>query len=419
MRRKQRGLASVLGAAIALAIVITILIPLWMHIIGLQSIFIDQANRRLQFEFEKLNERLEVHVSITPPDAFGQRNLIVMLRNLGALTVEVPSIYLESRIYGLVKHDLEPEQMLILPGELKYITIESGAGGSGFSLENEDRINVYVVTMRGNRFNAPEVDIGPTNLPYILSVMLAPPSLEYRYDIEVRAVQFGDDPLIGCIALSSYDFSEGCKGVVRIVNVAAEEHSTNTIIGYFMVAPGLYSVSIYRKAWVGGRWSEVGQISPPITLYITDDTSVMFNDTFTAPEKIPLRVSVPQPYQLLLLDDASRNLLIPFTVTLGNMTEALRDITITFEYTVDNLTVVPEITEIRISRLSPGETYHGYFNITITDDSYPGGVIIYSIRVVDATGEITESGYGPSLMERPSLEGMEIRVITASMLLTP
>ncbi len=387
--------------------------------IGLQSIFINQANRRLQFEFEKLNERLEVHVSISPPDAFGQRNLVVLLRNLGALAIEVPSIYLESRIYGLIKHDLGPEQRLILPGELKYVIIESGVGGSGFSLENEDKINVYVVTMRVNRFSAPEVDIGPTSLPYILSVMLAPPSLEYRYDIEVRAVQLDDNPLIGCIALSSYDYSEGCKGMVRITNIAAEELSTNMIIGYFMVAPGLYSVSIYRKAWVGGRWSEVGQISPPVTIYITDDTSIMFNDTFTAPEKIPLRVTVPQPYQLILLDNPTKNILIPFMITLGNMTEALRDISIIFEYSADNLTVIPNLIEVEISRLSPGETYHGYFNITVVDDSYPGGVITYGIRVMGAVGEITESSYDSSVMERPVLDGLEIRVITSGMLLTP
>jgi hypothetical protein len=89
---------------------------------------------------------------------------------------------------------------------------------------------------------------------------------------------------------------------------------------------------------------------------------------------------------------------VPFLVTLGNNTEPLFNVDVRVEVlNADNLTAtlsIPGSGQIRIKRLSPGETYFGVVVFEVTDERrYAGGYFVYRISLVGATGQVSLENY--------------------------
>jgi len=95
---------------------------------------------------------------------------------------------------------------------------------------------------------------------------------------------------------------------------------------------------------------------------------------------------------------------IPFGVSLGNISETLRDVEvrlyieesygITYDVVQDNMT---------IRRLTPGEYYPSEFTLNIMDVDDLGGYLVYSIMIVSARGDYTGETYSSNDMERASI----------------
>ena len=404
MRRKSRGLSSVIGAVFAFLIMITILIPLFVYVINLQSIFVDEANRRLQFEVERLNEELEVHATMTIPDAFDQRYLVVYVRNLGALSVVVPTIYVESMVKGLRKINMPPVYQHVLPGQvIKFV--------SDYAFVGNEKVNLRLVSMRGNNFVAPERDLGPTSLPYILSVYVYSLNEGTMYDVTVSVS--GD---IGCVALNATEFSNGCKAYATASKLAINPVD-NQMVANFMVAPGEYTITVHRKTWTGSSWGSPSALSPPITVDVKDDLVIRFEDKLNEEEVKPLRIYSPYSKFLWLMEGTEKTIQVPFSLSLGNMTEPLRRVNVRFEIvSYDFLSnAVLQSDTMTIERLSPGEIYNGYFNITVVDDDEFGGKIRYRMIIENAVDELTESTLSTSDFESPVWVG-DIIILTVESL---
>jgi hypothetical protein len=68
MRSRRSGISAVVGTAIALMIFFTVVIPMWIYMQNVQTLFMDEVSRRLRFEVEKVNEDVEVTASLQPPE---------------------------------------------------------------------------------------------------------------------------------------------------------------------------------------------------------------------------------------------------------------------------------------------------------------------------------------------------------------
>ncbi|MCD6341867.1 MAG: hypothetical protein J7L83_03320 [Thaumarchaeota archaeon] len=401
-RKSRRGISSVIGAAIAIAIFFTIIVPTWLYLQNLQAIYTEEVGKRLQYEVERLNEKLVIHATLTAPDALGRRFLYVMIHNTGPLSANIPTIYIESTYDGLVT--ISPN-LVLAPGELVTKKIESEI------VEPGEKVTVRAVTLRGNSFTALETNLGPNDLPYILLVTVANMSQQYRYKVVVSVLPAEGGVRVGCVSPASGEFAEGCR-----------ERAEETIwpIGFtdrqrsvgFMVAPGSYSVKLYRCEWTGSGWGNEAQLES-VTLDITDDTVVRF-DALGLEEitKIPLRIYTHRPNSVWILSSHTyEEVWIPFTVSLGNNSIPLRNIRTQILVTDRDHVRPPHyiVDKVIIERLLPGESYSGYFVLEIKlRSAYDEGQITYDIWIDSAVREDTGETIDQGHMEQPSLTDLKL-----------
>lgn len=405
-RKSKRGVSSVIGAAIAIAIFFTIIIPTWLYLQSLQATYTEEVGRRLQYEVERLNEKIEIHATLTAPDALGRRFLYLMIHNVGPLSANVPTIYVESTYKGLQGIT---SNLVLAPGEMVTKKIES------VIVEPGEKVTVRAVTLRGNSFTALETNLGPNDLPYILLVTVTNMSQQYQYKIVVNVLPTGGGLRVGCVSPTSEEFAGGCR-----------ERASETIwpIGFtdkqrsvgFMVAPGAYSIKLYRYEWTGTGWGNEVQLES-VYMNVTDDASVRLDASDSgALTIIPLRIYTYRPNSVWILSShAYEEVLIPFTVSLGNNSVPVRDIRAKISVTSRDNVKPPHyiVDEVVIERLLPGESYSGYFVLEIKLKSgHDEGQITYDIWIDSAVREDTGETIDQSQMEQPSLVGLKLTFYT-------
>ena len=225
-RRDRRAVSAVIGTAIALAIVFTILVPLIIYTQELHTLFMQEASRRLQYELERIHQKLEVHATVGPNPVQEGLPLYLILKNPGTLSVSIPTIYVESDVHGLRRYDVS---ILLVPGQSIAYELPFRV-----SVNPPDRVKVKVVTLRGNGFYSEEIN--PQEPPYILLATVSNLNLGYRYQVEVEVV--GD---YGCVS-PGVGSGEIC-GSRATYSFSAQELGESDIAA-FMVTPGNYSVSL-------------------------------------------------------------------------------------------------------------------------------------------------------------------------------
>jgi len=403
-RRRRAGVSAVVGAAIAIMIFFTVMIPMWVFMQSIQTLFMDEVARRLQFEVEKLNEKLDIRVTLQPPelDTFGRRQLFLIIGNRGPIEINVPTLYVESTRIGLQRVD---RQYKLAPGEYIMEPIN-------FYVEPYETVVIRAPTLRGNSFVTPE-SIGPNRLPYLLMVQLSNMSLGYRYVVRVNVVT---DPrttkVYGCVSLNSEEFTEGCRGSAEQAMVASRIDDLEDLF-VFNVAPGVYTISVVSQEWSGDRWTGEANVLPsPIRVIVDSNVVVKVggSNVLEVDRPLPLRVKLTQTSSMVVLKnetgESSVIVRIPFIVSLGNNTEPLRKIRLEFTSSSIGATLSPSTSRMTIERLSPGESYIGYvsLNATITNDF--GGYFTYQIRILSAVGEATGDHYDSSSISTPVAEGV-------------
>ena len=90
---RSKGVSTVVGAAIFVAIVFTIIFPLMLYLNTLHDLYMREASSRLSYEVERFNEKLEIHASTGRPDALGRAPVYVILHNPSQLEVKICLLY--------------------------------------------------------------------------------------------------------------------------------------------------------------------------------------------------------------------------------------------------------------------------------------------------------------------------------------
>ena len=392
MRSRRSGISAVVGTAIALMIFFTVVIPMWIYMQDVQTLFMDEVSRRLRFEIEKVNENVEVTTSLQPPELnpFGYRSVVVTLRNKSPVEVVVPAIYVESNRAGLQKIE---NQFKLAPGEVIANRTIYYIG------EPDEVVIVRVPTLRGNSFvsNA----IGPKNLPYMLIVQLNNASFGYWYRISVDAGP------VGCVIHRSDLFTEGCRGRAETWKFVSSPDDLN-IIAAFNVAPGVYEVSAVRCTSFGSGCADIPPGAVPVEVDSSKVVELGAASRVVIQRPLPLRVTpLLQNYTFVASNNTDVVMVtVPFLVTLGNNTEPLFNVDVRIEVlNADNLTATlssPGSGQIIIKRLSPGETYFGVLVFQVDDERRRGslgGYFIFRISLAGATGQVSRENYSPSDFE--------------------
>jgi len=403
-RRKRAGISAVVGAAIGIMIFFTVMIPMWIFMQSVQTLFMDEVARRLQFEIEKLNEKLDIRVTLQPPelDTFGRRQVFLIIGNRGPIEINVPTLYVESSRIGLQRVD---RQYKLAPGEYILEPIN-------FYVEPYETVVIRAPTLRGNNFVTPE-QIGPNRLPYLLMVQLSNMSLGYRYVVRVNVVT---DPrtnkVYGCVSLNSQEFAEGCKGSAEQARVVSTVDDFEDLF-VFNVAPGVYTVQVIRQEWAGNRWTGEAIILPsPIRVIVDSNVFVKVggSNVLQIETPIPLRIETTQPNSMAVLrnetDQLSTNVKIPFIVSLGNNTEPLRKVRVELTTTGEGVSLTPSVASMMIERLSPGESFIGYFTVNASLTGEFGGYFTYQLRITNAIGEATSIRYDAISISSPTTTGI-------------
>ena len=395
--KKNNGISAIIGTAIALTIVFAIVIPLFLYMQSLQSLFMQEANRRLQYELERLNEKLEVYTTICGGWGTSEIEVCVIIFNPGILSVAVPSIYGESYRYGLIRED---KNLLIIPGEKRIVKLDKIA----FNPNVNDTLKTKLITLRGNSFISKNI-IGPRQLPYILAVTVKNMTVGYRYEIKVGMVG-----VYGCV---SEEINQQC-GTEAKHEFIPQTFTDKDGVAVFMIAPGNYTVTL--RAYDSNS-NEVITFETPY-LEILDDTVIRLDATHQAPSltPIPLRVSFPLLRNTVaIMDSDTSQVMIPYIISLGNQSEPLRDVIVRVTLTLEGLNTDQGLSEeVKITRIIPSESIVNYFTITVEDDALSdgqvnpaklGGHITYTIEILKAKGEYTGNTYSMQEFEKPREEG--------------
>lgn len=400
MKNTRKAISAIIGTAIALTIVFAVIIPLFIYMQSLQSLFMQEANRRLQYELERLNEKLEVYTTICGGWGTAEIELCAVVFNPGILSVSIPMIYVESYRYGLI---VEEKFLHIFPGERKIINLEKIA----FNPAVDDTVRVKFITLRGNSFTSKNI-IGPRNLPYTLVVIIKNMTLGYRYQVKAEVV--GE---YGCV---STDIDQMCQAFAEHIlipqrTIVGENATIGDATLAFMVAPGNYTVSLSIYKSQTGELVSFYRILPVEVL----GNMVVWLDAshqVLPLEQLPLRIRSPLPNNtVVVMHGDTETINIPYTVSLGNKSEPLRNIAIQLGVSSSGLSITQIYPSIQnVSRIIPGETYSGFFQVTIQDDDNGnatrfGGSILYQILLQSAEGELSHHSYTTTSIENPVVSG--------------
>lgn len=385
-RGSRKAVSAVLGTAIALAIFFTVIIPALLYIQSLQSLFMQEVSRRLQYELERIHEKLNVRLSLALRPGEGYV-IFLIIENTGTLSVNVPTVYLESTGRGLMTFSSEEVlgKSFFAPGEL----FERGTGQ--YFRSDDEVIRAKVVTLRGNGFTSES--IGPRKLPYLLLVSLENMISGTIYTIVVS--RSGTE--YGCV-LAGVASNNPCGDIARYNLTALTPGESRVAV--FMVAPGKYRIELFKDNAPSGIPSQEVEVFQDTVLRITLPKPSL-------PAKAPLRIdSALSDSTTVVLQQQSGSIYIPYMISLGNNSEPLRNIRIEISIlTCSGLSSCSITKSVNIvSRLTPGEPYFGAFTVRITDDTANdykkfGGLIKYKISMVEATGELTQKKYSSSDMD--------------------
>jgi len=388
--RRSSGVSAVVGTAIAVMIFFTVMIPMWLYLQQLQTIYMDEVSRRLQFEVEKLNEKLDIILTIQPPDYLSRRFLHVTLMNKGPIEVTVPVLYIESSDRGL--YPVPDSEFKIPPGAviMRQINYEVLPG---------ERVMARAPTLRGNSFVSGE-PIGPNRLPYLLIVQLSNVSIGYRYRALVSVVSDEINKLRGCVSLKSEEFSNGCRGRAESERFITSVEEVSEVFA-FNIAPGVYEVKVAQCRFDGAGCANIAP--SPVRVEANSHVVVQIDSrsSIRVPRPLPLMVSPLLNYTTIILPSqaTSSTVYIPYIVTLGNVTEPLADVLVSIGVlSYDNLTAVTLVggSSHQITLLSPGSSYVGFFIVEIVDEGDTqkyGGYFIYELKVESARGAVTRQPY--------------------------
>ncbi len=356
--RRGAGVSAVLGTVIGLLVFFTIVIPMWIYMQQLQTMYMDSVNRRLIFEAEKLREKLDISITLSSSaDSPGQYLPVLNVTNNSPIETTIQAIYIESTINGVLRVSEDP--IILAPGERSVRRLN-------YQLQPNEVIKVRLATARGNSFVSP-YEIGPKKLPYLLMISLTNLSVSSVYRVRVAAE--GDGCVLPSSSESNLDYCRAALWVARYVEVRELGSSAARIgreeVFVFNVAPGRYSImaEVMRN---DGSWAPVIPLHAR-SVVVDSHVLLRFNVTqYSWP--IVLRITNPTPRLIVFntTNAPSATLNITFVLTYDSAAPGpTLNATVRIE-PVDFTCTGP--TEVLISRLNPGDSASATFTCVVPYD---------------------------------------------------
>ena len=393
-RSKGRGISTVLGAAIFVAIVFTIIFPLMLYMHVLQDLYMREASDRLRYEIERFNEKLEIHVSTGKPDALGRATIYAYLYNPSHLEVNVVAFYVESKLRGLIPIELSTP-IVLAPGAQMVYHIP-------VTIDPDDEVTVRAATARGRSYSAPEVGLSVRKPPYIIFVSLTNTSSRSWYRVIIQA-----NGVVGCVSpgvsinticQEEANYTIPPPAIFRLFD-KDDAKPAPTSYAFFHAMPGSYTVHL-TEVFIDDNGNVVENMIASTMVNVTGrDVHLVFELEPKEP-LMSMSVLLPSNNTVTLIPDGNPPqgaVWIPFTISLGNMSEPIEDVRVRLSRcTGHNITVVPRISTVDVSYMLPSESYTGSFEVFVQDDSQnssKGGWIEFEVTV-SAKGSFTGSTYG-------------------------
>ena len=383
--REEKAVSTVLGIAILVAIVFLVILPLLIFLQNTAALYNLAVSERSRLELERMQERLEVHASISPVD----HKLRILLLNNGPLTVNITRVYVMSDSLPTPERDLS-DQVIISPS-------------SGVTVLGPDRVKdmpeieegseyfIDVTTSRGKTYSAPENPLSVTDPPYLLQVTLMNMKYGEKYSVEIRVDDINEEK-VGCIRIESPSGpSYPCTDSATVEYLSERWNENKTFA--FRVMPGNYTITVKEGATTVSSQS----------MLLFGNEARIYNFTHTPPcpsgdccvdmdNLLEIKLSTSkvivagdnamemEVYVIMRLNASAREALKDLRIKLGKRTHGV------------TLTVMPSNVR-KVDYLKPGQTIVLKFT-TIVDVSLNGGYFYLNATLDGGTGVRSGFQYG-------------------------
>ena len=387
--REEKAVSTALGIAILVAIVFLVILPLLLFLQNTAALYNLAVSERSRLELERMQERLEVHASISPED----HKLRILLLNNGPLTVNITRVYVMSDSLPTPERDLS-DQVIISPSSGVTVLGPNQVNDMP-EIEEGSEYFIDVTTSRGKTYSAPERPFNITDPPYILQITVLNMKYDRRYIVTVETANWGSaGERIGCVA-----GAQPCQPSVTMDYYSLRWNDNETFI--FKLFPGNYTVKVTEYQWNNGLWIETDELGPEHIL-VLEDTSKILQFPYNPPMPINpesdliLILKLPETIMTNEKDVTINGNLIVGLLQTAN--EPLRKVRIEIKIVdsdqvdLDSTQITPE--EIEISRILPGQAF--VYNITIDTrliSNLAGGYITLRAELDSATGGRTGQEY--------------------------
>jgi len=384
--RGRSGVSTVIGAAIFVAIVFMIVIPLLIFMQRSSEIYQLEALRAYRREVEKLNQDLDVHVSLR----LSSKTPVFITENKGAMMINISSICYTSTDISQPANCYETK--IRIPQSLVRI-IDFSYYDPSFTLKDGELYFFKLVSDRGRIYQGREV-MNSSNPPYTLLVEVSNMKYDRRYVVSVSVANlYGVD--VGCVYDSE---AKDCK-----LNVTQELYTytwnQNSTFS-FRAFPGNYTIQVKRYYWNVDHWELEEKVFTG-SILLKDNSVVQVGEKHESAKPIDLNkylnftILVPG-VQMTSEDDLTFNVsVIVRLIRNKNVTENLRDVVISLDVTqrtgCTGATISPEKQMIEI--IKPGQTAALTFNVDVQGVGDLGAVVYLNATLDSAFGDRTGEEY--------------------------
>ncbi|RLG03180.1 MAG: hypothetical protein DRN60_01935 [Thaumarchaeota archaeon] len=384
--RGRSGVSTVIGAAIFVAIVFMIVIPLLIFMQRSSEIYQLEALRAYRREVEKLNQDLNVHVSLK----LSSKTPVFIVENKGAMMINISSICYTSTDVSQPANCYETK--IRVPQALVRI-IDLSYYDPSFTLKDGELYFFKLVSDKGRIYQGREV-MNSSNPPYNLLVEVSNMKYDRRYVVSVSVADlYGVD--VGCVYDSE---TKDCKlnAVQELYTYTWNQNNTFS----FRAFPGNYTIEVERYYWNVDHW-ELEEKVFARSILLKDNSVVQVGEKHEPAKPIDLNkylnftILVPG-VQMTSEDDLTFNVsVIVRLIQDKNVTENLRDAVISLEVIkrtgCTGVAVSPKKQVIEM--LKPGQTAAVTFNIDVQGIGDLGAVVYLKATLDSAVGERTGEGY--------------------------
>ena len=380
MRRGRKGVSSVVGGAIIIAIVFTVIFPLLIYYQNMLSEYNYEVLKKYREEAKKLSERAEVYATLTPTG-----EIIIMAANKGTLHTTIERIYIINSD-GSVKTVLSAD--ITLPAFSDPIYYSTGQ-----TLGSGDEVDVFAISMRGVKIVSPTNPLNTSKPPLIFSVLLKNLKTDRKYEVSlsVNTVKdlSGSNKQVGCIYTGS-----GCSDAVTQSFINRVPQDTRAVT--FPIWPGNYTLMIKEYQW-SGSWTQESSITEVVVVMSSMEKVYDFSGSagLTPPSALKVKLIVPQ----MLVADKPSGLIKRYGIVSAKMviyynrtaSEALRNVHYTVSCSGGVTCTIQSVSPSDVDILLPGEqvtvTFVIKYEVTSPD------TITMTPSITSAIGEDTGTAY--------------------------